>query len=113
MVPRQGFEPWTSALPRMRSTTELSRRMARRGYNERWGPREAPIRPERFDGQSCRAVLTGRVEPRTPCAMAPSYKDSKSKPLSREQKLAQALRTNLRRRKVREKAVVTKNGDEG
>jgi hypothetical protein len=22
MVPRQGFEPWTSALPRMRSTTE-------------------------------------------------------------------------------------------
>ena len=32
--------------------------------------------------------------------MAPSDKDSKPKPLSREQQLAQALRANLRRRKA-------------
>ena len=45
--------------------------------------------------------------------MAPSDKDPKPKPLSREQKLAQALRANLRRRKAGEKAVGTKSGDEG
>ena len=50
MVPRQGFEPWTSALPRMRSTTELSRRMRGGGYSQRRGPREAPIRGDRVDG---------------------------------------------------------------
>ena len=108
VVPRQGFEPWTSALPRMRSTTELSRRKARRGYSQRRGPREA-LNPRK-------AVLTGRTERRTPWGMPPSDKDPKPAPLTREQKLAQALRANLRRRKVGERAAgetpaAAKSGD--
>ena len=31
MVPLQGIEPWTSALPRMRSTSELQRRKGEGG----------------------------------------------------------------------------------
>ncbi len=93
LVPRQGFEPWTSALPRMRSTTELSRRKARRGYNERRAPREAPIR------------LTCLTERRTPEPMPHSDKNTKPKQLTREQKLAQALRANLRRRKAGDRPV--------
>ena len=48
--------------------------------------------------------------------MPPSDKDPKPKPLTREQKLAQALRANLRRRKVGERAAgekpaTAKSGD--
>ena len=92
MVPRQGFEPWTSALPRMRSTTELSRRKARRGYSQHRAPREAPIR--------CMWPLTGRTPRRTPWAMTPADKTSNKPRSERETKLAQALRANLRRRKA-------------
>jgi hypothetical protein len=55
--------------------------------------------------------------------MAPSDKDPKPKPLTREQQLAQALRANLRRRKAGErkaggpaakgKAANAKSVDEG
>ena len=41
MVPRQGLEPWTSALPRMRSTTELRRQL-----------RSAPLSQSRAAGEA-------------------------------------------------------------
>ena len=42
--------------------------------------------------------------------MAPSDKDPKPTPLSKEQKLAQALRANLRRRKAGGRATGPKTG---
>jgi hypothetical protein len=43
MVPPGGIEPTTSALPRMRSTTELRRPLRRAGYSERRGGLEVKI----------------------------------------------------------------------
>ena len=79
----------------MRSTTELSRRKARRGYSQRRGPREA-LNPRG-------ALLTGGTQRRTPERMTASDKDPRPRPTAREQQLAQALRANLRRRKAGER----------
>ncbi|WP_394764301.1 hypothetical protein [Phenylobacterium sp.] len=68
--------------------------------------------------QSAAADLDGTGRAPHPLAMTPSDKDPKPQLLSREQKLAQALRANLRRRKADvgrgdEKPAPMKNGDEG
>jgi hypothetical protein len=82
MVPRQGLEPWTSALPRMRSTTELPRRRGG-AYSE--------------ENRRCKAQ--NRLDRRSlsPHPRRMPISDDKS---TREAKLAEALRTNLRKRKA-------------
>ncbi|HEX2814919.1 MAG TPA: hypothetical protein VHN39_00890 [Phenylobacterium sp.] len=62
--------------------------------------------------------MTTRTQRRTPWRMAPSDKDPRPKPLSREQQLAQALRANLQRRKAGERKLGSatpkgKSADEG
>ena len=86
MVPRQGLEPWTSALPRMRSTTELSRRRGA-AYSEPNAVGKAKI------------VWTDRRAAFTCGNMSQNPKPHNEK-TEREARLAQALRTNLRRRKA-------------
>ena len=86
MVPRQGLEPWTSALPRMRSTTELPRRRGG-AYSER-----NAVGKGKIVLTDCRGAFT--------CGNMSQNSKPHNEKADREARLAQALRTNLRRRKV-------------
>src|SRR3982750_2042635 len=91
MVPQGRIELPTSALPRMRSTTELLRPpLGKAPYSEGRFPGEAEIwLDRRLVAEDSIAMSEDKPEP------------SKAKPASdREARLAQALRENLRRRKA-------------
>ena len=97
MVPPGGIEPTTSALPRMRSTTELRRRNLRKRPYSQPGAR----------GKALISVDVG-LRPRDPVGMNDPPKSPPSAPkeaetaaqAARAARLASALRQNLRRRKA-------------
>ncbi len=95
----------TSALPRMRSTTELQQHTISArpdGYKARQAG-------ARFGGEAC--ICQGQACERQigaaqMCAMMDKTQAPAEKPaLSREERLAQRLRENLRRRKAQARAI--------
>ncbi len=91
LVPPGWIEHPTSALPRMRSTTELRRRLTR----------IAAIANGALGGKQNR--LTPRIGgPRLEAVAEPVKTDGKTAPAAtdREARLAKALRANLKRRKT-------------
>ena len=96
MVPSDRIELSTSALPRMRSTTELRRRRKDPRYS---GPR---ARGEALIHLTCDGTTATPmpVKPKQnePCRPPASSQDQAA--AAREARLAKALRDNLRRRKA-------------
>ncbi len=103
MVPPGGIEPTTSALPRMRSTTEL-----RRPLNEESGRiandfGAAQAENARLIKNFARGLLhTMDTPPKDPGPAAQDVEQTREQKAKAERavRLAAALRTNLKRRKV-------------
>ena len=102
MVPPGGIEPTTSALPRMRSTTELRRRSLRkRPYSQRLRPGQ--VENARLIKNFARGLLCGmETPPKDAPPAAPAVEPTREQKAKAERalRLAAALRTNLKRRKA-------------
>ena len=104
MAPLDRIELSTSALPRMRSTTELQRRRRERGLLAD-GPRGVKHKPRRLTRAPAPLPIRpvsecdkSKAESPSPAAKADRPADSVKR--AREARLAAALRSNLRRRKT-------------
>lgn len=104
MVPLDRIELSTSALPRMRSTTELQRRRRERGLladgpaGVKHNPRRLTQAPAPLPNRAVSECDKSKAESASRKTSADRPADSAKQ--AREARLAAALRSNLRRRKT-------------
>ena len=99
-MPRERIELSASPLPRVRSTTELPRRL----FKSRAYPCEA--RP-------CQDTRDANLNAGSIIAIGFHMSEDAGKKMSREERLAAKLRENLRRRKAQTREMKTESGDNG
>ena len=101
-MPPGGIEPTTSALPRMRSTTELRRpSLRKRPYSQRLRPGQ--VENARLIKNFARGLLHAMdTPPKDAVPLAPVVEPTREQKAKAERavRLAAALRTNLKRRKA-------------
>ena len=98
MVPRERIELSASPLPRVRSTTELPRRLFK-------------TRAYLCEARCCQDTLNAILNVGSNIAIGFHMSEDTGKKMSREERLAAKLRENLRRRKAQTREMKTESGD--